>query len=188
MRVNAKAYREYSPLVRVNLTQLVANADIIVAIDQERVGCEIVWSTPNVFSTPATRWRHIPGSYSKALPASSFPTNKECGLGYSAYSRRCSLAAKIAVCHNTKMAWNKHFLIGCNEIEGQWGQAFREMVTMDGLAPASLWHAWKCRENKKIFVSPQTRHLWLSITKAERATECTIFQFEQNFNRPLVFL
>lgn len=148
-KLTAKAYREYSPLVRVNLTQLVANADIIVAIDQERVGREIVWSTPIVFSMPATRWRHIPGSYSKALPASSFPTNKECGLGYSAYSRRCSLAAKIAVCHHTKMAWNKHFLIGCNEIGGQWGQAFREMVTMDGLAPASLWHAWKCRENKK---------------------------------------
>lgn len=127
MRVNAKAYREYSPLVRVNLTQLVANADIIVAIDQERVGCEIVWSTPNVFSTPATRWRHIPGSYSKALPASSFPTIKSVGLVTvpildAAAWRPKLLCATTPRWHEINISWLAAMKLKANEdrLSGRW--------------------------------------------------------------------
>lgn len=92
MQVIAKAYRTYWPLAHVYLTQPVAKADIISAIDQKRDGRGIVWSTwkKRVFNT-GFQLEALPGHIPrKAQPTSSFPPIKGAwwpNLMYAAASR-----------------------------------------------------------------------------------------------------
>lgn len=169
IRANVTAYLTYWPLAQVYLNRQMAKAGVMSAIDPKPDGWEIIWSTPSVFSTPATRWRYV---------LSTFPGKLH--WGHSSPPVKCrGLTAKFAVCHHTKVTSNNPFLIGCDKIERNWKPmrtGFKEDGSnrmLPGLVRSGRFvtlsetlqkkNKWKGNGREKWrlkFLSQHTRHRW----------------------------